>query len=109
MKKRYKVIADYPMNPCEVGFIYDSEILTPNIEAMCEAYPAIFQPLAWYEHRTAEEMPEYVKDRDGIISKINRYDMGRLAYYDEEDILFTLGSTSPATLQDYTEYLNKGK
>lgn len=77
---RFKVIADFPYNPFNIGqiltpfFVEDS----PNIKKWyvqnnydyswinVEEYPAIFKKLEWWEDRSFEELPEYVKNADGV-------------------------------------------
>ena len=70
------MIADYPGSPYEVGQILDSDLgkLTAiytideqgnmtNIGAgnLFELYPHLFRKMKWWEKRTEEEMPRYVK------------------------------------------------
>jgi len=52
------VIADYPNSVYTIG-----EIIECVSEEDCtlHRWPAVFQPLQWWEERTLEEMPLYVK------------------------------------------------
>lgn len=80
MKRRYKVIADYPGSRFEVGdilykyFFETSETgmytYTTNIESplqgcgidkkYVETMPHLFKKMEWWEDRTKEDMPEYL-------------------------------------------------
>lgn len=84
---RFKVIADFPYNPFNIGqiltpfFVEDS----PNIKKWyvqndydyswinVEEYPAIFKPLEWWEDRSFEELPEYLKFSSGEVYKVLKY------------------------------------
>ena len=73
---RFKVISDYPESPFSIGdilkynsvldmYIYfyeDGDVISINPKY----YPAIFKPLEWWEERSIEELPEYVKNADGV-------------------------------------------
>ena len=76
LKPRFKVIADYLLSPFSLGEVlslhnsnndgwrytyYDGEGSISLWQSELEEYPAIFQPLQWWEERAVEEMPEYVK------------------------------------------------
>lgn len=63
MKPRYKVIADYPNQYYSTGHIVTELFCDDEYkdESFFEQYPAIFKRLEWWEERTPEEMPEYVK------------------------------------------------
>lgn len=72
---RFKVIADYPQSPFTIGDIikhnavlddfiyYDEEGI---VRITPKYYPAIFKKLEWWEDRSFEELPEYVKNADGV-------------------------------------------
>jgi|SRR6185503_12035353 len=81
LKPRYKVIADYPFCPFEVGeILYEHEgkfyvytdsgryPINPN------AFPAIFKELMWWEERKESEMPGYLKWNGNIykVARINQ-------------------------------------
>lgn len=61
LKVRYKVVADYPHSQFKIGDILSVEftgILSPK---PIGNYPHLFKKLEWWEDRTDDEMPEYVK------------------------------------------------
>lgn len=72
---RFKVIADYPNSLFTIGDIlkynnvlgdfiyYDEEGI---VRITPKYYPAIFKLLNWWEERSIEELPEYVKNADGV-------------------------------------------
>ena len=77
---RWKVIADFPGNVYfYVGEIFelpkeyikqmmvigndDEEV---DFEVNPELYPAIFKKLDWWEEREFNELPKYVKNKDGV-------------------------------------------
>lgn len=76
MITRFKVIADYPYSIFNIGDILEiKETKMGNFvvtytsddglhftgEEVLEKYPNIFYKLKWYQERTLEDMPEYVK------------------------------------------------
>lgn len=90
MKPRYKCIADYPQAPYNEGdehkFIEGDLLIQCNVNgaitfkrhgrlgfmsvgvpccAHPEKYPKVFRPLLWWEERTIEELPAYVKLNPG--------------------------------------------
>lgn len=81
LKTRYKVIAAYPHSIFDVGEIlqignYDGHLLYKWVDGIgveCEEYevffkdyPHLFQKLEWWQERSESEMPEYVKDKNGV-------------------------------------------
>ena len=107
MRPRYKVIADYPGNNMAVGKILTFEWHAENqrIE-LCfyyDKYPHLFRKLEWWEQRTPEEMPEYVKEADGTVHRITTW-----AWSDFYKVFYDLGKPilwsnrcTPATEQEY--------
>lgn len=64
LRKRYKVIADYPGNPFEISAIIEPTGTHQYEQIECayfDRYPHIFQPLGWWEEREEKDMPDYVK------------------------------------------------
>jgi hypothetical protein len=71
LRPRYKIIADYPGNPYEIGRIIsfdrqrmiimetESCVLLAPVEGF-DSYPHLFELAHWSEGRTKEEFPEYV-------------------------------------------------
>lgn len=67
LRPRYKLIANYPGNVQPLGYIYNVIGDPESIRYWCEEkekYPQVFQRLEWYEHRTDEELPRYMKYAD---------------------------------------------
>lgn len=130
MKPRYRVLLDYPDSPFEVGQIIDFEknkytgelafnYATDNgidhyYPTFFNEYPHLFQPLAWWEERNAEDLPEYVKDtiagkivvkvhkwgEDHFVSEANAPDLYRSIHME----LWT-----PATEEEYLAYTNSNQ
>ena len=71
-KPRFRVIADYPN-----GRYKKNEIVSPDKKGWLSwagnpsDYPAIFKKLEWWEERTNEDLPKYVKiERTGKVMKL---------------------------------------
>lgn len=60
LKPRFEVIADYPNSNWSIGEIITDagEFSTKHIY---RKYPHLFREMKWWEKRTEEEMPRYVK------------------------------------------------
>jgi len=121
LKPRYKVIADYPFCPFEVGeilyehegkfYVYEDSGRYPINP---EAFPAVFKKLEWWEERKESEMPKYVKNAaDGYIFELMEQSKHTpclvvVGHYYEPHKWHTgthsLYDLLPATLE---EYLNK--
>lgn len=96
LKPRYKVIADYPFNPYNIG---DLVVFSDSMESFhltttwfwdegekmesdnyssiktIEKYPHLFQPLPWWSDRKIEDLPDYVKSnpeyaKPGLVFKV---------------------------------------
>lgn len=71
LKSRYKVIADYPNCHFNVGQIIEKrkymngKWYVPGCTFDPDDYKANFQKLEWWQERKPEEMPRYLKDKDG--------------------------------------------
>jgi hypothetical protein len=80
---RYKVIADFPGNWNAVGTIIEFGSSAP-LKVYCDGgghevdkYPHIFRKLEWWEERTEEERPPYVKHiQTGQVFKTHQSRMG---------------------------------
>lgn len=85
MKPRYKQIADYPNSLFKTGdilYIFETveeceafntrEGHAPRLNSYDQwgKYPDIYQRLQWWQDRLPENMPEYVKDENGIVGKL---------------------------------------
>ena len=134
MKPRYEVIADYFFSPYKIGDVvtanerdtvhllnvpeYDS-FEGKTIECqhflpvdVCKRYPALYKELQWWQHRKAEEMPEYVKYvKSGEVRELSQdgwTDMFHLIEHSDRlrpSLVETLGMIEPATKSDYEAYL----
>lgn len=85
-----------------------------------EKYPHLFKYPFWYEERKASDMPEYVKDENGEVWKVDEYtkdDDGSIKSFvmlkkNFKDYDMPVGShdlyeLQPATEQEYNEYQNQ--
>lgn len=122
LKPRYKVIADYP--EIERHNIRIGDVITRSESAMYadktqdgtpvvaidhEIFPAVFRRLEWWEERSPEDMPEYVKHgENGKPRKIAEF------YPIYGEVVFEGGRRRklnskwiPATKLEYDDYLNQ--
>lgn len=90
LKRRFKIIADYPSNIHKIGSIISNEEVgfIDKIKFYeCEKHPHLFKELEWYEERKVEDMPNYLKhtlsDGETTYHKIIKWD-GLMAYEDEK-------------------------
>lgn len=137
MQPRYEVIADYPGSFEAVGEVITitENILTVSAQQRLryDKYPGIYRRLDWWEHRKPEEMPEYVsyisltlKDKFGDdetktrkYEKVTKWRFRKSPigicnsdpqwYYNDSPFSTLCHSHLPATLQDYTQYINSLK
>jgi len=89
MKPRYKVIADYPNSVFDdnqiiclgemkygqlsYGIAHDDGMEYFHAQFFID-YPHLFKRLEWWEERTLEEMPKYVKSERFGVCQITKYD-----------------------------------
>lgn len=88
LKPRYKVIADYPLNPFTVGEVllmtsepdkrgYVLNNAPRNVNARFikdyDKYPHLFKKLEWWENRKESEMLGYVKTAFGICKVVKHF------------------------------------
>lgn len=108
LKPRYLVIAKCPHTNLQVGAILEKD--SPHLFRFDPIpYPHLFQPLPWWSHRKIEEMPEYVKLKDGSrVYKLSdadeRYDNGFMFDYKFTEHHVPFAQTVPATLLQYEQY-----
>lgn len=119
MKPRYKVVADYPGNGFKVGDIlpdcwdgkeFPEAIIDHSLDEVPK-YPHLFKPLAWWEGRLPEDMPEYIKDEDGQIFKVAEYSNGdyirlykNFGDYERPIGGHSLYELTPATIEDFNQF-----
>lgn len=63
---RFQLIADYPANNREIGSISKEGAAASYFRK----FPAVFKELEWFEKRTIDEMPQYLKDK--VTGKVKR-------------------------------------
>lgn len=118
-KPRWKVVAEYPGSPFSKGDILmefnymGSNVIKIDIDWYEEPqdYPAIFQQMSWWEDRTEEEMPKFVKwIYGGSCQPVIRYEKvvekGLCAVWGHPNSLnFTsIYLVNPATEEEYNLY-----
>jgi len=126
MQPRYKVIADYPGRPSSmpIGHIlildkfgagkwwHEYTDLEPiHIDEGSKRFPVVLKQLEWWEERTAEEMPEYVKLvknakgfglPDNCIRSVIEWDMNlKPPRADCFPVTINAGNLIPATKEQY--------
>ena len=130
LKKRYKVIADWPKNDdCNVGDIlelsaeYGGEQLYRFGEAQSlwsvsdfKQYPHLFKELQWWEDRKPEDMPEYLSGLKSIRKAISyEYHGGTLddnkteypsVLFEGDSVWCPIWMFQPATESEYLNYIN---
>lgn len=121
MKPRFKVIADYPGNHIEIGTVIAEDYGRNHYDAPneFEKYPAIFKKLEWWEERSIEDMPEFLKETEPIENDTIVY-----VYRRQRDFMYTqrifirltlpddtrkirLEYLEPATKEEYEVYINR--
>lgn len=125
LKPRIKMIAPIPkVFSCgiEVGQIWYAEYGFFNLTGAhrigldeINRYPHLFKPLAWYKERKPEEMPEYVKHRNGSYYR-HEYRFEKEMYYNQYcnghkigwlEVNEEFNDYLPATEQQYNQYISK--
>lgn len=107
LKPRYEVIADYPGSSFTIGeVVFDYK---EKAKSAFDKYPHLFRPLAWWEHRKPEDMPEYVKDKSsGKVYKVADPSQNHRIWHVDGEIehrFITRSWYTPATETEYQEYL----
>jgi len=126
MMPRYKVIAGYPRSESD-GFAIGDIItdggaavnrnqnnhVVPTVDFL--SYPAIFALLQWWEERSREDMPQYVKIDLGGGAWQGKVGKAKYSYVntnvdvwfsDTDEKRFHRGDTIPATEQEYLNFIN---
>ena len=62
-------------------------------------FPNCFKPLPWWEKRSASEMPDYVKDNNGVVHTVEK-----IITADGNSWSTVSGDIEPADESDYQEY-----
>lgn len=135
-KPRFEVIADYPKSEFKIGDIIEMTEKTDYFSEPGEKedwaarldggfygiqsfapYPHLFKPLQWWEKRSVEEMPEYVKEEKYGVFKVIRWEglnsesLGPWCIMENDfdnDFRFHFYQYDliPATSAEYTAYIN---
>lgn len=119
LKQRYEVIMPYPEMDWKVGEVLDrnwswGEDDESGFNDCIDNYPHLFRKLHWWEKRSAEEMPEYVKtDQNWTgfeIIKVSEYYGQNREFFtyegDTGDYQYCTSWTLPATESEYNNYIN---
>jgi hypothetical protein len=128
LKPRYKVIADYPGCPYEIGTILyvddEGELFSPIagyapsiikiMESEASKFNHFLKPLQWWEDRELDQMPRYVKCIATPDQKIMPGDVFKLAWIEPgwgtdhvHTIFLYTNCYIPATESEYNTYTNK--
>jgi hypothetical protein len=128
LRKRVIVENKWPGCPYEVGdiLIKDGEYYWTIGDVSwhgkfhaedVEIYPYLMRPLEWWQERKAEEMPEYVKwdyqiNIDALlmknhVQKVIGWSQLNSVVITEGDCQTCTNNWLPATLSDYTNYINQ--
>lgn len=129
LKPRYKVIAEDTSGNYKIGEIYyqhgndggfgsgiyyttSPEDIFPeklHLPAHIEKFPHLFRKLEWWEEREAGDMPKYVKNDQGKVYKVSKYepyiiDKSQIAVYlDGRDYSTHVRNFQPATEAEYNQ------
>lgn len=117
LKPRFKVIADFPDSDYKVWNIEDrdwtkyvnGEDETDGVLWRISDFPHLFKKLEWWEERSQEEMPKYIKSIHGkICDEVLQYDFKNFGVYIKSfnSISADIRNFIPATEQEYTQYLS---
>lgn len=113
LKPRFKVIALWPNTEYQVGDILSPEYYIEKTIKWCESFPHLFKRLEWYEERKTDDLPMYLKHKEGdFFHKVERW-LGLNAYgnplYEFIDMeklprVITPKVMLPATESEYLQY-----
>lgn len=81
LKRRFKVIGNYPTSFFDIGDIIQEDSEDPDLftiptqpykdSIFCPwSFPALFEELRWWQERGAENMPKYLKQRTNRSKKV---------------------------------------
>lgn len=124
LKTRIKVLSPYPLSPYKVGdYMELSENRTSGltIQSFDNAFwmpvseiikmPLIFRTASWWEDRTPEEMPMYVKNKKSVFKVPKWIYRDKSWHFVNENPHVGIGietyNLSPATEQDHINYISK--
>ncbi len=124
LKPRYEVIADYPFSDCEVGKVFTEGELEDTFFNNLKKYPHIFKRLEWWHKRNSDELPKYIgyKDEYNVFKwvypvvkyiSVGVHEAGVCiisftnSNNEYAEIDQQLWGITPATEEEYTNYLNQ--
>lgn len=124
LKPRWKVISDYPnQGYAKIGDILNEDDFLIHDENTGEVigkynpekYPAIFKKIEWWEERTPEEMPKYLRFSEYWVCKVKTHFQTEYTIYQAETA-FICADTGyvypyrlviPATEEEYLQYISE--
>ena len=106
---RFQLIADFIGNTQEIGYVFETDI-----PAYYEKFPANFKRLEWWEERKISELPEFILGDEKVLRAKWHFNNGVLFVSDLDntsgfDYSFLPNKTSPATKEQYNNYINSKK
>ena len=115
MRPRYRVIALWPNTEFKIGDITEPEY---NIETAIRFYndfPHLFRKLEWWQERSIDEMPEFVRweiasPDKGAIEKALKWTMrGQIPFVDLISQVNEIRAEyfTPATEAEFIKYISK--
>ncbi len=108
LRKRYRVIANYPNGRYRKGeIVYPNKVGFLSWAGNPNDYPDIFEEMEWFEEMAEEDLPQYLKNANGVY-KVKGYHLqaGEFAVLDGNYTGNTaLMHFKPATLKEYNEYI----
>jgi hypothetical protein len=111
LKPRYEAVSvnenHYPGSFWEVGDIIDPT----GKQTQFHLYPHLFKPLQWWEKRSREDLPDYLRLKSDAIEKVSNWNDDLVHGNTFSGGWFDLrpNTIKPATLEEYTQYINSKK
>lgn len=111
LKPRRKLIADYPDNEMPVGTIltnyspmmWGNKVFEFNASFdWFDKYPHLFQKLEWWQERTKDELPDFIKFPNGKIEPISNYGN----HFLKDSMWANQSGAMPATEKEFLEQKN---
>ena len=112
---------NYPGSQFKVGqvltqcVLYGDEVFVhedfskPIYSSFAFKFPHLFRPMPWWEGRSIEDMPLFVKiTKTGEVKMVEKYDPEYMSVkFVEDEFYDSLMIYTPATEQEYLEYQNR--
>jgi hypothetical protein len=116
LKPRYKVIADYPDSKYSVGDILpgcfsdwdedaDDDFIDEQMRHV-KKFPHLFRRLEWWEERSVDEMPRYIKHKLGGYHEVFQWHKNSKDVWicDAKIAYFFIGDIVPITEEEYSKF-----